>query len=106
MEFMNLTNTKRWKEFEDWYDKQNFLYSIRSGSDNIPDFEELDFEFQEGVYRKFIESLVDGDNERLYLLEMENFPRVFRLNGSRYIGGITKPFNTFQELVTWFFNEV
>jgi len=101
---MNLTQTKRWSEFEIWYD-DNF-HTIPIQASYIIDFVHLPFEFQEGVYRKFIESLVDGDNERLYLLEMENFPRVFRLNGSRYIGGITKPFNTFQELVTWFFNEV
>lgn len=90
MEFMNLTKTKRWSEFVDWYDNQNFLYSIRSNSDNIPDFEELDFEFQEGVYRKFIESnnilRVNDEYEEAY-----------------WLPGISERFRTFQELVEWFF---
>jgi len=94
MEFMNLTNTKRWKEFEDWYDKQNFLYSIRSGSDNIPDFEELDFEFQEGVYRKFIESL----NVNVKIDKQYDYPFILKFDNQ-----ILKTFNTFQELVEWFF---
>lgn len=89
---MNLTNTKRWQEFKDWYD--NNFHTIPIQASNIIDFVHLPFEFQEGVYRKFIESLnlnvkIDKQYDYSFILKFDN--------------QILKSFNTFQELVEWFF---
>jgi hypothetical protein len=73
---MNLTQTKRWSEFVEWYIatfKQNaysqivalydgqsfdsFITTSNYESDWYINFAQLPFEFQEGVYRKFMKSL-------------------------------------------------
>ena len=92
---MNLTNTKRWNEFEEWYFNNDYhddieLYSDESRMDRLPSFVSLKFEFQEGVYRKFIESFdykYGKIDNRHYLISEE----------------IKESFNSFQDLVECFF---
>lgn len=111
---MNLTQTKRWSDFVEWYiitfkqdaysqiivlyDGQSFdSFTVTSHYQNdwYMNFAQLPFEFQEGVYRKFIESLnlnvkIDKQYDYSFILKFDN--------------QIIKSFNTFQELVEWFFN--
>lgn len=97
---MKLTQTKRWSEFVEWYiatfkqnaysqivalyDGQSFdSFTVTSNYDNdwYINFAQLEFEFQEGVYRKFIESLgykisihnYYYDNEVVYSVEIKGF---------------------------------
>lgn len=54
-----LQQTPKWKEFEEWYKKQD--YTILFGNINLHigyriGLIELPFEFQKGVFEKFIES--------------------------------------------------
>lgn len=99
---MNLTNTKRWKEFEDWYIENDYhdfieLHSDESWMDRLPSFVGLKFEFQEGVYRKFIESL--GFRVAIFEHYWEEKRTVYTLTNGKSL-----EFNTFQELVGYFFN--
>ena len=96
---MNLTNTKRWSEFEDWYIENDYhdfieLHSDESWMDRLPSFVGLKFEFQEGVYRKFIESL----NLNIKTDKQYDYPFILKFDNQ-----ILKTFRTFQELVEWFF---
>lgn len=58
---MDLTNTKRWNEFAHWYacNKHHYtMFLVRPiNCPDEQDFINLPFEFQEGVYRKFMKSL-------------------------------------------------
>jgi len=88
---MNLTQTKRWSEFAEWYYDQKYEFWLDGMSDTT--FVKLQFEFQEGVYRKFIRSKLklkhDSSLESPYSVQTLNCFRRFK---------------TFKQLITWFFN--
>lgn len=106
-ERLNLTKqlqqTPKWKEFEEWYLKQSFILpfiEIQPRYDDDPyilGFWSLEFEFQKGVFEKFIES-----NEH-----------VFEQTSGR-VGFVTysiwqletgyRKSNSFEELLIWYFN--
>ena len=110
---MNLTKTKRWSEFVDWYiaafkqnaysqivalyDGQSFdRFTVTSNYENdwYINFAQLDFEFQEGVYRKFMMQYVllgsayAINDEPIYWMHHE---------------GHTDYYKSFESLVKWFF---
>lgn len=92
---MNLTNTKRWNESAHWYacNKHHYtMFLVRPiNCPDEQDFINLPFEFQEGVYKKFIES---------QSFELSSLKGVYTISRQ----DIKHRENTFQELVEWFFN--
>ena len=99
---MNLTQTKRWNEFADWYEQQDYILLL-NGHEACWKFVDLEFEFQEGVFRKFIHNQIDKDQECNYSIEI--VPSDIYIYYTLYAGrDFSKTFQSFQELVTWFFN--
>lgn len=94
-----LQATPKWKEFEEWYNKQDYFMPMEGFReiDYIIGFDDLDFEFQKGVFEKFIESQgfeihFDGNYHlycnQSYILVNNKLPN----------------WNSFEELLIWYFN--
>jgi len=95
-----LQTTPKWKEFEEWYNKQGYYIPIKGYFDEnyFAGFDDdLGFEFQKGVFEKFISKdstniTVDG----------------YIVNETYGIPGATfaqwKWFESFEELLIWYFN--
>lgn len=123
--------TPKWKEFEEWYETQNFDIYFTPVYD-YPGFTELEISFQKGVFEKFIEGrgyniekqLHDiPHEERAELSEKEllkvrykeawfirtvvtvsNIYTPVCLNPlDNYLNKVT-PFDSFEELLVWYFN--
>ena len=92
----------KWKEFEEWYEKNlsvppKSCYEIEYHIG----FEDLPFEFQKGVFEKFIESF-----SAIVLREENLHERKIQYRLLKYLelGLFTKKFNSFDELLIWYFN--
>lgn len=96
---MNLINqlqqTPKWKEFRTWYNQQNYRVGLEHANDESM-FIELEFEFQKGVFEKFIES----KNYQVH------YDGSYNLYNRDYVlvNGKLPHWNTFEELLIWYFN--
>lgn len=86
-----LQATPKWKEFEEWYDKQIYhlpLLGLGEGGEELG-FSDLSFPFNKGVFEKFIESQ----------------DVILNINDG-YITGkdVYHVANSFEELLIWYFN--
>lgn len=93
---LQLQQTPKWKEFEDWYEQQQHNIPLISGDYFgrwYIGLDELGIEFQKGVFEKFIESQGQsywhGDSGTHYL----TYPKT-----------ACEEFNSFEELLIWHFN--
>lgn len=120
-----IKQTPKWKEFEEWFGNQNYITFF-------PAFLANPLEFQQGVFEKFIESQGFKIEKQLWDIPIEErrnmtkeeilnkqykeawFIRfVFLVNDEYKTETInptgwdlrTKPFNSFQELLTFYFNK-
>jgi hypothetical protein len=97
-----LQATPKWKEFKEWYNTQGY-FLLLEGKDNLDveytfGFDDLAFEFQKGVFEKFIES--QGYIIEQWLKEPLMMASLFeRKPGTRFVFE-----GTFEELLIWYFN--
>lgn len=125
-----LQQTPKWKEFEEWYEKQDFYIQMKYTYKDYW-FEVLDFPFQKEVFEKFIEShgfniekqlhnipyhdrLVMAEEEQLKIRYKEawfirtvvivDYYTPVCLNPIDHYLRQTKPFESFEELLIWYFN--
>lgn len=92
-----LQQTPKWKEFEEWYNKNTraWVWAIPI---NIYGFEDIPVEFQKGVFEKFIEQKFEIHFDGSYTL--------FHKHIWEYVIDNEKLLrcNSFEELLIWYFN--
>ena len=94
-----LQTTPKWKEFEEWYSKQKFYLPLYDFGTFDNGFVKYEFEFQKGVFEKFIakdglDITVDG-----YLGD-----ETYGISGSSPTFADWKWFDNFKQLLLWYFN--
>lgn len=127
-----LQKTRKWKRFEKWYNKQSYFIRFNGYYQLHQTFIELPFDFQKGVFEKFIESRGyniekglwdflkkekdDMDESQILKLRfkekwfirssviVDNYYTSFCLNPLDNITKETIVFNSFEELLIWYFN--
>jgi hypothetical protein len=85
-----LNKSPKWAEFEKWYKEQHYELPLYDNHPSLFGFIELEFEFQRGVFEKFIRvnATYTTSVEKHYL----------------YPNGPSKSFDSFEELVIYYFN--
>lgn len=70
-----IQNTETWADFTNWYEKNRGSKKYRFQSINLELFMDLDFEFQSGVFVKYIESkgfYIQQDFNKVTLMKQYN----------------------------------
>ena len=71
----NIRNTRLWFDFTNWYEKNRDSKQHRFQSLNLELFMDLDFEFQSGVFEKYIKSKgfhIQHDFNKVALMKQYN----------------------------------
>ena len=127
-----LKDTNKWKAFEIWYEQWRKLYSKNFHTFNISVFENYCFDIQRGVFEKYLEFIgfnVEKQlfnihhNERILMTESQIlnkryteawFLRTVASVHDEYVTicsnpvdhrGNSIPFDSFEELLIWFFKD-
>lgn len=96
-----LQQTPKWKEFEEWYSKQDFYLPLYNFGIFDRGFVRYEIAFQKGVFEKFIES------QGYFIEQYQKNPSInlmwailFKQGPNTY--GLFR--GTFEELLIWYFN--
>lgn len=88
-----LNKSPKWTQFEKWYKEQSYVLPLYDST--LFGFRELPFEFQRGVFEKFIE-----DNSHIQRhTDATEWYLWTEKTGSKY-------FESFEELLIYYFNEI
>ena len=101
-----LQKTPKWKEFEEWYNKQDYSIPMEGylERDYIVGFDDLDFEFTKGVFEKFIESQ-EAVFEQTCSADYSNKPySIWTAYSIWTVETGYKKSKSFEELLIWYFN--
>lgn len=93
-----LQQSPKWGEFEEWYEQKQYNLPLVGGDYYgrwYIGLDELSFEFQKGVFEKFIES----QGGRFELTDDDNYIYWIWLEEKGY-----EEFKSFEELLIWYFN--
>ena len=95
-----LQKTSKWKEFEEWYNKQDYTTPMEGylERDYIVGFDDLAFEFTKGVFEKFIEQKFEIHFDSSYTLYDKHIWKYAIDNNKLLICA------SFEELLIWYFN--
>lgn len=88
---LQLCSTSKWKEFEDWYNKIFPLVQVCRNFLGIKTFCTLPFEFQKGVFEKFIDSQDHNLYQETGFYQLDSLP-------------VTRCEESFEALLIWYFN--
>lgn len=94
-----LQKTPKWKEFEEWYDKQGYSIPMEGylERDYIVGFDDLEFELTKGVFEKFIES--QGYKIITHVEKGTSYYSLYRKGVVLSYGS-----DSFEKLLIWYFN--
>lgn len=95
-----LQQTPKWKEFEQWYSKQDYSIPMEGylERDYIVGFDDLDFEFTKGVFEKFIEQWFEIHFDSSYTLYHKHVWE-YVIDNNKLLRC-----SSFEELLIWYFN--
>ncbi len=91
-----LQTTPKWKEFEEWFFKQNYSVGFEYANDESM-FTELEFDLQKGVFEKFIEQ-----NSNYFLTLITSELGVHSITVENLVDKYL--FYSYEELLIWYFN--
>ena len=93
-----LQSAPKWKEFEDWYSKQEFYLPFYDFGVFDNGFVRYEFEFQKGVFEKFIEQKFEIHFDGSYTLYHKHIWE-YVIDNDKLLRC-----TTFEELLIWYFN--